>query len=708
MAKNAERAREVFNRFSEVYLRGHRDYMLRARRLEEFYLGAGRQWRTTDRLALEAEGRPAREVNMILPTVNAAIGYQIANRMDVSFLPKTSPANDHVAKVLGKVMKHALDNTDYRYAETDAFRDGLVQQRGYLELRMDYSDSVNGDLHIATLDPMDVLPDPDGKSYDPDGWTDVRITRWMTLREIEGFYGRDAAREVENNATVYVDVDFGAEDLERGGFGLPNSYANGWGWYDDLARMRRYRVIDQQEHEYVMTLVAQFGNGEFRAVEGLPREKLAWFIDQGIPLVKRRIRQVRWTVAAPEVCFIDQRSPYDHFTVIPFFPYFMRGQTLGMVDNMVSPTEMLNKFVSQYEHVVNTSANSGWQGEEESLANMTDEEFTARGAENGLVLLRKAGKPAMEKIQPNQVPTGIDRMIEYAAGFLDTVSGVDKTLREPDTKDLSGKAIQAMQFASQQKLATVLDNLGRTRRMVAERALELIQKYMGHEKILQITDTDAYGVERQVPLAVNVRQDDGSIFNDLTAGEYRVVVSERPANITWDNSEFEQMKAMRADMGIPIPDAVVVRASTLADKGEIADALQEQAGQQQPGQEEQLALVRAQARKLESEAVAKAIEAQYSALQTAQAIVITPQAAALADALLRSGGFQDQDAAPIVPEAPAGMQADPDNLPPQNTHPMHPANPVGPTDGLNTGLTDAPDNAPPQLDTTLTETPDGR
>ncbi len=698
-SKNRDRAREVYWRFYEVYQRGHQDYMREAARLEEFYLGGGRQWRAEDRAKVECQGRPAREVNIILPTVNAAIGYQIANRMDVSFVPKGSPANEAVARVLGKVMKHALDSTDYQWQETDAFRDGLVMRRGYLELRMDYADSTNGDLRVSTLDPLDVLPDPDARSYDPDGWTDVRITRWMTLREIEGFYGRDAAREVERNAHVYVDRDWGDEVLERGGFGLPASYATGFGWYEDRAHVRRYRIIDQQEHEYHNTLVAQFPNGEFRSVEHLPREKLAWYIDQGIPLVKRRVRRVRWSVCAPEVCFIDQISPYDHFSIVPFFPFFLRGKTLGLVDNMTSPAEMLNKFVSQYEHVVNTSANSGWQGEENALANMDDDEFTARGAENGLVLLRKAGKPAFDKIRPNQVPTGLDNMIQHAVGFLDMVSGVDKVLREPDTKSLSGKAIQALQYAAQQKLATVLDNLSRTRRMVADRSLEMIQRFMGAEKIIQVSDTDRYGVEKQVSVPLNVRQEDGSILNDLTIGEYAVVVNERPAQVTFDNSEFEQMKAMRAELGIPIPDAVVVRASMLADKSEIAQALQEAQGQQDPAQEAQLAIAQAQARKLSNEAVARAIEAQYSALQTAQAIVVTPQAAALADALLRSGGFEDQDAAPIVPEAPAapGVDAPPPEADPfpTNTHPLTPANPQSPDIGLRQGMADSPNNPTP-------------
>lgn len=691
---NRDIARDVFWRFHEVYHRGHIDYMQHARRLEDFYLGGGRQWTHAARTQLEGEGRPVREVNTILPTVNAAAGYQINNRVEISYLPKGRGADEETAKVTSKVIKHALDNTKYRYVETDVFLDGLIQQRGYIDLRMDYSDSLKGELKARDLDPMDVLPDPDAKSYDPDDWSDCRITRWLTDREIEQIYSREAAQAVVSNSVAYTDENFGADYVDRGGFGLPQSYATGWGWYDDKAKQRRYRIIDQQSHEYANTLVAIWPTGDFRAVEHLQPEQIGFLIDQGVHVIKKRIRRVRWQVCAPEVCIQNILSPYEHMTIIPYFPYFRRGRTIGMVDNMVSPTEMLNKFVSQYEHVVNSSANSGWQGEEDSLANMSDEELTASGAQTGLVLLRKAGKPKLEKIEPNQIPTGIDKMIQWSHDHLDIVSGVDKNLRDPDIdSNMSGVALKTLAFASQQKLAIALDNLSRTRHMVADRSLSLTQRFMGDERVIRIAEIDKYGVEHQVELPLNVRMPDGSVFNDLTIGEYNIAVSEKPAAVTFDNTEFEQMKSMRKDMGIKIPDATVVRASALSDKSEIAKAMQEQEGETDPRVEAEAALKVAQARLAETQAVAKSIEAQYSAIQTAQAIVVTPQAAALADALLRSGGFVDRDAAPIIPEAPAGMEPTlpPEDAIPTNTHPLTPGNPeVGLTRGLNDGPTQPP------------------
>lgn len=694
---NRDKARDVFWRYYEVYERGFSDWMAHVRRLEDYYLGGGRQWRDEDRAVVEADGRPCHEVNIVKSSVNAAAGYQIANRVDVSFLPKGGRGDEQTAKLLSKVSKHAFDNTQYRYAETDCFLDGIIQQRGYLDIRMDYEDSTLGELKVVALDPMDVLPDPDAKSYDPDGWSDVRITRWLTAREIEGLYGKAAADEVVASSHNYCDIDnFGTNSVDREGFGgMPPSYGIGQGWYEDSGRHRRYRVIDQQTNEYVSALTAVWPTGDLRVVEGHSREQLAWLIDQGVQIIKRRMRRVRWEVCAPDVCFIDEMSPYEHISVVPYFPYFRRGRTVGMVDDMVSPQDMLNKFISQYAVVVNSSANGGWQGEANALANMTDDEFAENGAKSNLILLRKPNTSPFEKIKPNPMPQGLDRMIEFAHSNLQVVSGVDENLAGAERKNMSGVAIQSLQYASQQKLAVALDNLSRTRRMIHSRGLDLIQKYMGNERVIRITETDEYGVEHHVPLALNQIQDDGQVLNDLTVGEYDVVVNERPAQVTFDNSEFEQMTAMRKDMGIPIPDALVVRASTLADKSDIAQALQEQAGkaQQDPEAEARTALIAAQTRKADAEAVTRSIEAQYSALQTATAIVVTPEAALLADKLLKSGGYTDHDAAPIVPQLTAAEAAAipvPEDIE-QNTNPLTPPNPAV---GMERGMSDGPTQPP--------------
>lgn len=91
-------------------------------------------------------------------------------------------------------------------------------------------------------------------------------------------------------------------------------------------------------------------------------------------------------------------------------------------------------------------------------------------------------------------------------------------------------------------------------------------------------------------------------------------------------------------------------------------------------------LKKAQTKKTLAEAVTKNVEGMFSGTQAASNIAVQPAVAPLADQLLRSAGFIDQDAAPIVPSIPEGIAV----LPPEtNTNPLTPANPAT---GMNLGI----------------------
>ena len=63
------------------------------------------------------------------------------------------------------------------------------------------------------------------------------------------------------------------------------------------------------------------------------------------------------------------------------------------------------------------------------------------------------------------------------------------------------------------------------------------------------------------------------IVNDLTLGEYDVVVTSVPRRETLEDSQFEQVMAMR-EAGIQIPDSVVVDSSRLMNKKDIIKQMQ--------------------------------------------------------------------------------------------------------------------------------------
>jgi len=93
----------------------------------------------------------------------------------------------------------------------------------------------------------------------------------------------------------------------------------------------------------------------------------------------------------------------------------------------------------------------------------------------------------------------------------------------------------------------------------------------------------------------------------------------------------------------------------------------------------------ADAERLQALTVGARVEAQYSGVQTAQVIEQIPGTATTADALLRSAGAKDMDAAPIVPQASGAGEVSPVEVP-TNTNPLTPANPESPAVGMQAGI----------------------
>lgn len=686
--EEADIARRNWARYEYGKQRGHAEYCEHALRLEGMYVGGGRQWDEADREQLEEEGRKPFELNEIFDAINTALGHQIQNRVDISYRPRSGGADDKTAETLSKVGMQIADNNDYRHRESQVAADGFIQQRGYFEIRVDYSDSLMGEIRIDTLDPLDVIPDPDGKDYDPDTWQDVIITRWMSLEDIEVMYGAKARRKIEMSPIFEEgDEDFGESEIDgirRNKFGhetdLHPDYSDE-GWSRDVTMIR---VIDRQHWKMEPTEVVLYPSGDIRIIEDATEAQRQAALRAGGMMFRRPMKRVRWTVSTyGEVLLHDKWSPYKHFTVVPFFPFFRRGITRGLVDNAIGAQEMLNKALSQYIHILNSVANSGWLVEQNSLTNMSTDDLEEQGAATGLVLEYKRGTNPPEKIKPNEVPQGVDRLIELGSQKIRTITGITDAFRgQAQSANQSGKAIQSLQFGSQLSLAVPLDNLARTRHLLASRMLELIQGFMDAPQIMRITDRKPGEEDSTEELRLNWELETGEIINNLTIGEYDVIVTDQPNHITFEHSQYEQALQMKKE-GAPIPWSYIVRYSPLAERNELSRMVAEQEGQQtDPEKEAKAVLAKAQAALAEANAVNKSMEAFFSAMRSSQLLRSDPALASLADQMLRSGGYVDKDAPPIVPDASGLPPAAP---PPTNTNPLTPDNPaVGVNDGIET------------------------
>jgi len=189
-AEEHELAKKQWASYVRARDNGHQDYVEIAKQCDAFY--RGQQWDAADLSALDDQGRPALTINTILPTINTVLGEQSTRRMDVNFKPR-GRGQQEVADVLNKLFIQISDNNKLEWVEAQVFADGLIQDRGWFDVRVDFDDHISGEVRITAKDPLDILIDPDAKDYDPRTWNEIFETRWMSLDEIEETYGQKKA-----------------------------------------------------------------------------------------------------------------------------------------------------------------------------------------------------------------------------------------------------------------------------------------------------------------------------------------------------------------------------------------------------------------------------------------------------------------------------------------------------------------------------------
>lgn len=608
MPVNTALANEVWARYSWLRDNGHLEFINKAVKCEEFFVG--NQWDRNDLALLKSQRRPALTINKIISTISNVLGEQIFNRTDIAFKPRNEGATSELADVLTKVFMQIGDNNQLPWVRSDVFCDGVVSSRGFFDVRLDFSDSLKGEVRIEQLNPKNVLIDADADEYDPDKWGDVITTKWMSADQIALLYSKADAELLRSRPEAYTPYGYDAIDRDRDRFGTSRSAGYGQMETGGLNVVRNIRVIDRQYRK--LDRVQHFidlETGDTRQVPSdwdEPRISQHLISNPNLSLTKKLIQRIRWTVVADNVVLHDDWSPYKHFTVVPYFPFFRRGVTVGLVENLLGPQEMLNKVSSQELHVVNTTANSGWKIKRNSLTNMSVAELEARGAQTGLVLELDDVNSA-EKITPNQTPTGLDRLSFKAEEHIKGISGVSDYMQGFAREDVAAKSVNANKQSGQANLAKVMDNMNRTDFILARNVLDLVQEYYTERRLLYITTDRLTNATEQ--LEVNQPTPEGQVLNDLTLGEYGIVVTNQPERDTFEETQFDQAVRMRIEAGVQIPDKYILQSSRLKNK---ADIIKDMEGDSEsPEAKAQAALM---ARKAEAEV--SGLEADVSVKQT--------------------------------------------------------------------------------------------
>lgn len=626
MPVNDALASEQWTRFQYCRDRGHLEFINKADKCEKFF--AGDQWLQADLNALQLQKRPALTINKIISTLGTLFGEQIYNRSETIFRP-ASGATAETAEALTKVFKQISQNNQLPWARSELFADGVIRSRGFLDIRLDFTDSMQGEVRIENLNSKNVVIDPDAEEYDPDRWMDCFITKWVTPQDVAVLYSEDDAEYLKIKDGSSFPYGYDSIERVRDRFGGVLPLAGYYGVHEPHGIRRNVRLLERQYRRLDKQLhFVDVTSGDMRAIpQEWDRDRIARVVEKArgrVSVTKKLVKRIRWTVTADNVVLHDDWSPYKHFTPVPYFPYFRYGRTIGLVENLLGPQELLNKTSSQELHVVNTTANSGWKLKAGALKNMSIEELEQKGATTGLVL-ELDDVAAAEKIQPNSTPQGLDRLSYKAEEHIKTISNISDSMQGFDREDVAAKAIQAKQSRGSINMTKVMDNLERSDFLVARNVLDIVQEYYTEPRLLHITHDDL--LQQPETLEVNTYNEAlNEITNDLTIGEYSIIITSQPYRATLEDSQFEQGMAMR-EAGIQLPDDILIENSRLQRKSDIVKRLQAAQNSPEAQQKAQLEMrnLEATVAVAEAEAQQKTADAQLKLAKTKSEIASIEQ-----------------------------------------------------------------------------------
>ena len=603
---------DLVRRLSQRWMRAVRPHNIWAKTAKECtdFL-EGRQWSPEAQAEMDRMKRPTIKINKIAPLWRLVMGYQTSNRFDATFLPTSdSQSSEDLADCLSNVWKTEGNRMDMPFVDSDVFADGITTGRGFWDMRLSFEDNDLGEMAIKCDDPFSIYMDPDGSEYDLEKNGYIQESRWASLEEIGTCYGKKAADSASNilsptygSTLVY---SMGLQDVSPSRFygQYENDKSMNWNdvYYQDFVdnQAKSLRLIDTQYK--IARVVPCFVDLETGDYEPVPddwfqpenKSKIQACLDYGnalgnpIEIRQKMVRKVRWTVSLGDLLLFDKWSPYNHYTKVGFFPYFRRGTTRGMIEDLIDPQKELNKKRSSLTDILSRNANSGWIYSDKMLDAKQEENLRRYGSSAGIHVKYKetqaGGKP--ERLEAGNYPQGLDRLEQKAADDLYQISGVNESAMGQLDRVQSGRAIEARQRQAVLAIQLYQDNFTRSKKHIARKGLNLMQKHYTENRMFRIMGEDGTSSMMEVNKKMQTGQNSMTRMNDITIGKYSVTIDAVPISATFKQAQFEetmdllqQMGPLMAQMMMQTNPSLIIDQTSIPRKQEWKQALSQAASQ---------------------------------------------------------------------------------------------------------------------------------
>jgi len=483
----------------------------RSEALQDIRFAAGDQWPVEIQNSRNLEARPCLTINKIDAYVRQVTNQQRMQRPRIKVHPVNNLADYKIAQVLEGITRHIEVNSNADTAYDTAFDYAVRMGWGYWRINTKYvsEDSFDQEIYIDAIDnPFTVYFDPN--SVRPDG-SDAERCLVTTLLSKTIF------------KEMYPDADDGANFTHRS----TGDNAASWVTKEDIRIAEFFYVTREKAKLY---LLSDGSSGFADSDRFLERVAAA-----GLTVVDTREsfrRAVKWCKMTALEILEEKTWDGKYIPIVPVYGAQVivddKRKKYGLVRFAKDPQRMYNFWRTSMTESIALAPKAKWllaEGQDEGHEN----EWALANIKSSPVLRYKQkdieGQPAPVpvRLQPEAPPAGIMDAASAINMDLQMVLGILDPNQLP-SGNISGKALQGQQNQTDLSNFHFYDNLTRSIKHTGKILLDLIPKIYDTQRVMRIIGSDG----QPDMTTINEQTAVGEVLNDVTVGEYDVVMDTGP------------------------------------------------------------------------------------------------------------------------------------------------------------------------------------
>jgi hypothetical protein len=487
----------------------------RAEALDDVRFAAGDQWPVDVQNSRVLEARPCLTINKLDAYIRQICNQQRQQRPRIKVHGMNNDSDAKVAEIITGITRHIENQSDADQAYDHAFEYCVKMGWGYWRVTTDYvrDDSFDQEIYIKRIEnPFTVYFDPN--SVQPDG-SDAEKCLVTTVVSKAVF------------KKMYPDAD-DVQGFSSRGTGDTESE---WVTKEDI-RIAEYFYTEREK-----AMIIQLSDGTTGYSDEMPSKEA--LEAAGITVIDKRPtyrKKIKWCKLTAMQILEEGEWAGKYIPIVPVYGQEVRvddkHKKFGLVRMAKDPQRMYNYWSTALTETVALAPKAKWllaEGQDEGHEN----EWAMANIKAMPVLRYKQtdieGRPAPAptRLQPEPPPSGIVTALQGLNGDLQAVVGIFDPSQLPQG-NVSGKALQGQQSQVDMTNFHYYDNLTRSIRHTGRIILDLIPKIYDRERVMRIIGDD--GKPEMVTINEQGQDEQGiaKILNDVTVGEYDVVMETGP------------------------------------------------------------------------------------------------------------------------------------------------------------------------------------